>query len=529
MSEFPQEKTLLKLGRCPFIKLIFSLTLITASAILLTYPLIRMDDYFNPSIVNEKQRTSVPQFIFYIWYFEKALSEGYNPLKINIIQYPDGVTIFHDVITYTYSFTGGILNLFIKNLILTHNLLTLFFIILTSLSIFIFLRNFKLNFLFSLFGSIVFISSPIYLWNVVLGHVNFYEFFYVPLIFIFLLNLEKTFTNVKNVIILGALIGLQLLTSQEFSLYLFITILLFLFYKHKTIKGILKNNVFNIVIFLLIVFSFLSIYIYYLPQVDLNYFRKEYPGVLESGSFNLKDFIYFHILPTPFILPSVLYLINKKKFPFLIFLYFFYWVYAFGIHFPIYIFLSKLIPLINSFITPARILFFAFILNSLFVSYFLQDLFDRIEIRKAFKTVIIIVTLLMIIFINRNEVRPLSYFNYFSEEKKFSVIYEKIKEMNGNFSIVELPLNERRPQDNLNIIYHEKNLVCGSTSYVSKSCKEFIKECGYGELNFSNKNCLNLINNFNLKYVVYHNGKLSNQFLKEMMCVENRCLYEIII
>jgi hypothetical protein len=475
-----------------FIPLFFSLLVI-----FLTWPLIiNLDQFYKFS----EDSYDTPQFVFRIYYYKNFMKNGVFPLTITKYYYPDGVSPITETIIPTYSFLGGLIGILTNlNEIVIHNLISIFFIILSCISLYYFIKEITKNKTASIIGSLTLLSSNIILGEMYIGHPDNIQIFWVILVFLFIEKIIKN-PKIKYGIILGLTLTMTFLSSLEYFLYLnFIVPLYFIFRDTRVFSN--RKFLKTILIAFLVFVLTSSWYMQYF--IGKNYEKR---AIEENMKFSLDVYNIKFIVSPLFLLTAFCGLLislkqkNKIIIPFLV-IGMFSLIYSFGPFSKIslqYLFL-KYWPFVDAFRTPYRIQIFFVIFISIASSIFVEEIYKKY---KYLTYTLIILCILVIYFSNIYKSR--SFYEYSVEEISF---YKDISKILGNFSIVEYP-NTRNCWYVYNIIFHSKNLIGGCAAYEPSSYVSFSQNCG--ELFNISENCLNEIKKLNLKYAIYHSNNYQN-------------------
>jgi hypothetical protein len=463
-------------------------------SIFATWPLIlnlnKFYSGFSPNIYD------TPQFVFRIHYYEDSIRNGKVPLTINQYFYPEGINPVRETLVLTYSILGGVLGI-ITNLeeIIIHNLIIIFFLSLSCFSLFYLILEFTNNKYAAFIGAMTPLSSKYLLYESMLGHPNTVQIFWIILIFILI---EKIIKRTKEIygIFLGMSLSLLLFSSYEYFIYLtFIAPIYLLFRKPQIFydKKILKNFGIAILIFLLTSFWYIRLFI------GQEYRKRSITENLELSIRHIKGFSAIaHGLFLSFaILGMISSVIEGKKhlLPFIV-IFIFSLIYSLGpfSKFSLQYLFLKYWPFVNAFRTPYRILTFSTISVSIFVSIFVQKIYEK---SRTFAYLLIFIFIFSINSQNSQIFRSSYFYNYSQEKIEF---YKNISKIPGNFSIVEYPENNCFYL--YHIIFHKKYLINGCASEPPQSYYMFMEKCD--ELLNVSDECLKEIKKVNLKYAIYH-------------------------
>jgi len=164
-----------------------------------------------------------------------------------------------------------------------------------------------------------------------------------------------------------------------------------------------------------------------------------------------------------------------------------------------YTFLVEYWPYINAFRAPYRILVFTLIFISISNAIFMGLLVKKSKYMSYFIFLIVLVFLYFS--------RP-SFFESYLSQEDVTTFYKGISLIPGNFSVIEYP----NDQDNwylFNIITHGKSLVDGLPGFMQPH-EKFLNICGREILNISDGNCRKLVEEYRIRFVIYHSKKYKN-------------------
>lgn len=482
--------------------LVIIFSLITA---VFTYPLIFHLDYIFHSYII----VDAPKFIFYLYHFKESIRNRVFPLPIRKNFFPDGTDPLHDTIPVVHLFLGGgLLNIIKTSPEVIHNLLLFFYIVLSGISMY-FLSYEYTNDIFSAFISgFVYSTSNYILFKAVQGQMNLVQLFYIPMIF---LLTEKVFKhhNPKNIFILGVLLGLQFLESQEYFLYLMFFLPLYIICSFivrkddlgpiEDLSSLFKMGIIIGVGFLLIAGWFLTYFIDVLRN-DIG-IERDLEEIKSEALFN--DLSSLINLSNPIINPLLVLLslatffikISRTKWLVPYFLIgmigFVASLGPFSKYSPYYL-LYSYFPFFIYFRTPYRLN----IILILFTSLSVGKVFVLLKSSKSKSIIILMIILLSLYF------KPDFFSGYIKYNKDLIQKYERLKSKE-EISVVEYPIIENYWYS-YNIMYHKNNLIGGSGSTEPKRYMEFKEVCGIFDLNLGDDNCRNLVKKYNVTYLIFN-------------------------
>ena len=509
-------------------------------SITLTYPLI-MKMYDIPNVKNGWD-TDAPKYIFYIYYFKQSILQKRFPIPITKHFYPDGIKPGYDGFPIPYCVFGALIALLTNmNEIMIHNLLCIISLTFSGFSIYILINEFLRNRIASIIGGIVYMSSPYVLGEIVIGHTNLMLLMWIPLVLLFFHKIIESPNRLRYSILFGLFLGLQIISSEQYFVYLSIILSIYSFFKFRRIlklkKQFIKSVAISIITFLLVSGWYIS---YFVKEDKVK--RTFWENRRKAFTINsLQDLQYIQKYPVLFFsfVGMILILCLKKRefYPF-IFIGIFTSLCSLGPfnQYAPYSILFKYWPFINAFRVPLRIVVFVLLSISIFSSYL--SLLILKEIKSIQRCVFLITVLLFLSIYNRPS--AFNKIDYFSQ-KEDNRLYREISLKNSNFSIIEYP-NTYSCIYSYNVILHEKNLIGGCSSITPKNWNKFVGICHEDILNIEDENCKSLMKKYNVKYVFFHSEKyhhynwtkLEKKFnsSKELRFVDKEgytYLYEILI
>ena len=171
-------------------------------------------------------------YIWSIWHFKYALSQGLNPFETQMLFSPMGSS----VLMHSSVPIAGILNFLIDSPILTMNLVLLLSFAFSGLGVFNLLRYFKVNLYLSIIGGFIYAFFP-YKTAHLPEHFNLELTALIPFFVFYILKtfrfepgkLVPILVSKKYLLVLVFLSVLSLLTDHYYSVYVFYFGLLFCF------------------------------------------------------------------------------------------------------------------------------------------------------------------------------------------------------------------------------------------------------------------------------------------------------------
>jgi hypothetical protein len=438
-----------------------------------------------------------PQFVFRVHYYKNSIKNREFPLTITKYFYPDGINPLTETIIPTYSFLGGVLGILTDlDEIVIHNLISIFFVFLSCVSIYYLIVELTKNKVAALMGGVVLLSSNYILNEMIMGHPDTIQVFWITFVFILIEKIIKS-SKLIHGIILGLVLSLTFLSSLEYFLYLSFIIPLYLIFRSPKIfydKKFFKAIVIAFLVFLLSSGWYMKFFI------NGNY-RKRL--IEENLYFSVKNIESLRNVVSPVFLFTafcglIISLREKMKFilPFSV-IGVFSLVYALGPFSkfaPQYFFLQYW-PYVNAFRTPYRMVTFFIISISVFTSIFVQKIHKK---NKSLTYVLMFFCIILIHFSQTQNFKPSYFYDYPRERIEF---YKNISKITGNFSIVEYP-NKFNCWYVYHIIFHTKNLIGGCAADDPQSYRLFNQKCG--ELTNISEDCIEEIKKLNLTYAIYH-------------------------
>ncbi len=217
-----------------------------------TYPLIRD---FGSQFMGIPLYGDSTSYIWSIWHFKYAISNGLNPLETQMLFSPMGSSILmHSSVPI-----AGIINLMIGNPVLTMNIVLLLSFAFSGLGVFNLLRYFNINLFLSLLGGFIYAFFP-YKTAHLPEHLNLELTALIPF---FILYILKTFrfepgkllpiwVSKKYFVVLVFLSILSLLSDYYYSVYVFYFAVLFVLlnWVYPVFKGMSNKQL--LIVFLVV-------------------------------------------------------------------------------------------------------------------------------------------------------------------------------------------------------------------------------------------------------------------------------------
>lgn len=485
-------------------ELIYISLFFTLITIFLTWPLIINLDKFYYNF--PENLFDAPLFVFRIHYFGDSILNLYFPIMMTKYYYPDGTNPLIENLVPTYSFLGGSLKILTNlNEVVIFNLMNIFFLVLSCISLYYLIKEFVKNRIASIAGGIVLLSSEYVLSEMFLGHANTIQIFWIIIVLLFIEKIIKKY-KIKYGIILGILLSLTFLTTLEYLVYLSIIIPIYIIFRN--FKSFYNKNFLKSILIAFIVFILTSSW-YMKYFIGKNYEKRT---VEENrwNSYGVIDVVksVFPLLLFTAFCGLIISLKQKLRFiiPFLI-IGIFSLIYSFGPFSklgplskiaPQYL-LFQYWPYINAFRTPYRMIVFYIIFISISTSVFIKEIYKN---KKHLAYLFLIFCIFLVYFTRPTYLT--SFYKYPTEKINF---YKNISEISGNFSIIEYP-NTCNYLYVYNIIFHSKNLIGGCAPHQPYSYISFSQKCN--ELLNISEDCLGLIKKFNLTYAIYHSNLYQN-------------------
>lgn len=482
-----------KLGRSCLVFCLFLLL-----SVVFTYPLAFN---FNRHIIEpgpkSKWDTDASKFLFNIYHFKRSISRGTDPFFVKKLYYPDGLNLSRDTLAPLYSLVAAVLSLLGLSMIQANNLLYFLSLALTGLAMFKYVNYMTKDSLASFFSSFTLISSGFILWQYRIGHINLLQAMWMPIIF---LCLEKLLEDpkTKNALLLSIFLTVQLLSSLEYTLFALLLIPIYTLLRSKNwrrLKGSL-TYFFQSALFFIALASFYLSKLLPSAAVSRNLQQVKSYGLVNLG-FDTTLFLLGKV-QLVFLIFSSIFLLLKKRKKFLTFLIFGLTAFllALGPFHPFapYTVIYRLVPFVAKFRTPVRLILFSLISFSLIIGLFLSRLNKKIKLGVMITAMALIVT----------QLPSTATLNL--DPSQQNSIYSSLSEKRNNFSLAEYP-NTYNCQYTYHITIHNKNLVGGCAPYPPPSYHKFVRTCGKYRFKIDNKDCQELIDAYQLKYVIFHSDQ----------------------
>ena len=249
---------------------------------LFTWPLVKN---FLSAIIGQTDFTDGPFFLWNLWWVNRAISSGQNPLFSNFVFYPAEVNLTLHTLTFTSAIIARPL-LKIFSAITAQNIILLFSIALSALGTAALVDYLTKNKLSGIISGIIFAFTPNVAAHLQAGHYNLAALWAVPLIVLFFLKTLREESPLNPLIFSLLMIAqfyLDLQTSSAALIILFFILIWSIIFNFRITVNLKKMWLLCLAIVPLIVFFFIP-YVYWMKQFWMD---KTLDRTFNNGDLNL--------------------------------------------------------------------------------------------------------------------------------------------------------------------------------------------------------------------------------------------------
>lgn len=511
----------LELKKWHYFVFLFALTLF------LTYPI-----WLHPS--EFLLRSDAPDFpgdFFlyrsYVAHFQKFFM-GESPIgQMEYGFYQAGVSCADAECSPAFSVPAGLLS-FLVGPLRALNLFLVAFVFLSGVAMFYFAKEF-MGEKSALVSAALFMTSNYFLAEMLNGHMNLLQSFWVILAFLFLERIIKN-PHWKNSIFLGLILVGQAYASTQYLLFLVIMLPLYLLLRNYRIladKNFWKYILISLLVFVVLAVPYLLNFVGGQPKernlAENMFFSVGLPG--NTFSYPLLNIMYalspfapvYILFPLLFAGGAILLSREVKKWqlPFLVLILISFFL-SLGpiVSFAPYSILYSFFPFFSSMRTPSRFFFFVVIFLSLIGGGVVTEIEKKFakKLGKAkFVSHPALVGLLALLILF-SLLSPYVTARYTEPIETYGAggLYEYLGGLPAG-TAVEYPLVY-----DCAYLYHAelhgKPLFGGCAAFPPKFYYNFIEACGIDLLNLPNSACQALVREYDIRYVVYHSEKYEAGF-----------------